>query len=41
MFIFNSYLSEDELLPVIGDLHPSERYYAKQQAEYGIMEVLY
>ncbi|XP_042469180.1 calumenin-like [Zingiber officinale] len=34
----DSYLSEDELLPVIGDLHPSERYYAKQQAEYAVME---
>ncbi|XP_029119008.1 uncharacterized protein [Elaeis guineensis] len=27
-------LSEDELLPVIGNLHPSEHYYAKQQADY-------
>lgn len=27
-------LSEDELLPVMGNLHPSERYYAKQQADY-------
>ncbi|KAB1212452.1 Reticulocalbin-2 [Morella rubra] len=28
------YLSDIELLPVIGKLHPSERYYAKQQADY-------
>lgn len=41
MFGFDSYLSEDELLPVIGDLHPSERYYGKQQAEYAITEVFY
>lgn len=34
-----SYLSEDELIPVIGDLHPSEHYYAKQQADYVISEV--
>ncbi|KAG6501891.1 calumenin-like [Zingiber officinale] len=34
----DGYLSKDELLPVIGDLHPSERYYAKQQAEYAITE---
>ncbi|URE43291.1 calcium-binding EF hand family protein [Musa troglodytarum] len=34
----DGYLSEDELIPVIGDLHPSERYYAKQQADYVISE---
>ncbi|XP_047333300.1 calumenin-like [Impatiens glandulifera] len=28
------YLSDTELVPVIGKLHPSERYYAKQQADY-------
>ncbi|XP_058068778.1 uncharacterized protein LOC131218094 isoform X2 [Magnolia sinica] len=28
------YLSADELLPVIDKLHPSEHYYAKQQADY-------
>lgn len=33
------YLSEDELIPVIGDLHPSEHYYAKQQADYVTSEV--
>ncbi|XP_010031375.2 reticulocalbin-2 [Eucalyptus grandis] len=30
----DGYLSDVELLPVIGKLHPSERYYAKQQADY-------
>ncbi|XP_042469572.1 calumenin-like [Zingiber officinale] len=34
----DGFLSEDELLPVIGDIHPSERYYAKQQADYAITE---
>ncbi|RRT47293.1 hypothetical protein B296_00053834 [Ensete ventricosum] len=34
----DGYLSEDELIPVIGDLHPSEHYYAKQQADYVISE---
>lgn len=32
------YLSAEELLPVIGKLHPSERYYAKQQADYIISQ---
>lgn len=31
-------LSEDELLPIIGKLHPSEHYYAKQQADYIISQ---
>lgn len=30
----DGYLSEDEVLQIIGKLHPSERYYAKQQADY-------
>ena len=33
------YLSDVELLPIIGKLHPSERYYAKQQADYIISQV--
>ncbi|MBA0874835.1 hypothetical protein Goshw_022767 [Gossypium schwendimanii] len=31
-------LSDEELLPIIGKLHPSERYYAKQQADYIISQ---
>ncbi|MBA0828924.1 hypothetical protein Goarm_013550, partial [Gossypium armourianum] len=31
-------LSEEELLPIIGKIHPSERYYAKQQADYIISQ---
>ncbi|CAL5210219.1 unnamed protein product [Lathyrus oleraceus] len=34
----DGYLSETELLPIIGKLHPSEYYYAKQQAEYIISQ---
>ncbi|KAF8407415.1 hypothetical protein HHK36_006546 [Tetracentron sinense] len=34
----NGYLTEAELLPIIGKLHPSERYYAKQQADYIISQ---
>ncbi|KAK3009713.1 hypothetical protein RJ639_014566 [Escallonia herrerae] len=34
----DGYLSETEVLPVIGKLHPSERYYAKQQADYIISQ---
>lgn len=30
----DGYLSDVELLPLIGKLHPSEHYYAKQQSEY-------
>jgi len=30
----DGFLSEDELKPVIGTLHPSEYYYANQQADY-------
>ncbi|CAL9762243.1 unnamed protein product [Musa acuminata subsp. burmannicoides] len=30
----DGFLSADELKPVIHNLHPSERYYAKQQADY-------
>ncbi|KAH8507918.1 hypothetical protein Peur_049902 [Populus x canadensis] len=30
----DGFLSDIELLPIIGKLHPSERYYAKQQADY-------
>ncbi|MBA0843162.1 hypothetical protein Goarm_000375 [Gossypium armourianum] len=31
-------LSDEELLPIIGKLHPSERYYAKHQADYIISQ---
>ncbi|PIA35410.1 hypothetical protein AQUCO_03500056v1 [Aquilegia coerulea] len=34
----DGYLSEEELLQIIGKLHPSERYYAKQQADYIIQQ---
>ncbi|PON68187.1 Parvalbumin [Parasponia andersonii] len=34
----DGFLSDLELLPVIGKLHPSERYYAKQQADYIISQ---
>ncbi|KAL5543042.1 hypothetical protein UlMin_010752 [Ulmus minor] len=34
----DGFLSDVELLPVIGKLHPSERYYAKQQADYIISQ---
>ncbi|XP_077254219.1 calcium-binding EF hand family protein [Tasmannia lanceolata] len=34
----DGYLSEEELLPIIDRLHPSERYYAKQQADYVITQ---
>ncbi|GMY18593.1 reticulocalbin-2 [Fagus crenata] len=34
----DGYLSDVELLPVIGKLHPSERYYAKQQSDYIISQ---
>ncbi|KAK8928751.1 Calmodulin-like protein 3 [Platanthera zijinensis] len=30
----DGFLTEDELMPVIGNLHPSEHFYAKQQADY-------
>lgn len=30
----DGFLSEDEIRPVIGTLHPSEHFYAKQQADY-------
>lgn len=39
-FAFHSHLSDEELLPIIGKIHPSEHYYAKQQAEYIIQQVL-
>ncbi|KAK2635813.1 hypothetical protein Ddye_030605 [Dipteronia dyeriana] len=34
----DGYLSDVELLPIIGKLHPSERYYAKQQTDYIISQ---
>lgn len=34
----DGYLSEEEVLQIIGKLHPSERYYAKQQADYIISQ---
>lgn len=36
---FSRHLSDVELLPIIGKIHPSERYYAKQQADYFISQV--
>ena len=33
------FLSEEEIKPVLDNLHPSDRYYAKQQAEHTISEV--
>lgn len=30
----HGYLSDAELLPIIGKIHPTEEYYAKQQSEY-------
>ncbi|KAL8053194.1 hypothetical protein ABFS82_05G056400 [Erythranthe guttata] len=30
----DGYLSDVEILPIIGKVHPSERYYAKQQTDY-------
>jgi hypothetical protein len=33
------FLSDVELLHIIGKLHPSERYYAKQQADYILSQV--
>jgi hypothetical protein len=32
-------LSVDDLKPIIGNLHPSENFYAKQQAGYVISQV--
>ncbi|GKU90899.1 hypothetical protein SLEP1_g4843 [Rubroshorea leprosula] len=34
----DKHLSDVELLPIIGKLHPSEHYYAKQQADYTISQ---
>ncbi|KAL6187291.1 hypothetical protein ACLB2K_038691 [Fragaria x ananassa] len=34
----DGYLSDAELLPIIGKIHPSEHYYAKQQADYIISQ---
>ncbi|KAJ6822982.1 developmentally-regulated G-protein 2 [Iris pallida] len=34
----DGFLSEDELKAVIGNLHPSEHYYAKQQADYALSQ---
>ncbi|XP_077216893.1 uncharacterized protein LOC143851372 [Tasmannia lanceolata] len=34
----DGYLSEEDLLPIIDKLHPSERYYAKQQTDYVISQ---
>lgn len=39
LFIYLQLLLEDELIPVIDDLHLSEHYFAKQQADCGISEV--
>lgn len=36
---FSRLLSEEELKSVIGIIHPSEHYYAKQQAERALEEV--
>lgn len=34
----DGYLSDTEMLDIIGKIHPSERYYAKQQADYTITQ---
>ncbi|KAL3502339.1 hypothetical protein ACH5RR_036788, partial [Cinchona calisaya] len=34
----DGFLSDAELLPIIGKLHPTEHYYAKQQADYIIQQ---
>ncbi|KAG9131826.1 hypothetical protein Leryth_016555 [Lithospermum erythrorhizon] len=34
----DGFLSDVELMPIIEKLHPSERYYAKQQADYTIQQ---
>ncbi|XP_010555454.1 PREDICTED: uncharacterized protein LOC104824953 [Tarenaya hassleriana] len=34
----DGYLSDAELLPIITKIHPTERYYAKQQADYIISQ---
>ncbi|KAB2624014.1 calumenin [Pyrus ussuriensis x Pyrus communis] len=34
----DGYLSDEEILPIIGKIHPSEHYYAKQQADYIISQ---
>ncbi|XP_010452869.1 PREDICTED: calumenin-A-like [Camelina sativa] len=34
----DGYLSDVELLPIISKIHPTERYYAKQQADYIISQ---
>ncbi|XP_022993500.1 calumenin-like [Cucurbita maxima] len=34
----DGHLSDEELLPIIGKIHPSENYYAEQQAEYIIQQ---
>lgn len=34
----DGYLSDEEMLPIIGKIHPSEHYYAKQQADYIISQ---
>lgn len=34
----DGFLTVDEIQPVIGNLHPSERFYAKQQAEYVLQQ---
>lgn len=42
MLIFGTwyrFLSGDDLVGVIGKIHHSERYYAKQQADYALSEV--
>ncbi|KAE8672737.1 hypothetical protein F3Y22_tig00111834pilonHSYRG00051 [Hibiscus syriacus] len=36
--LFNRLLSDEELLPIIGKIHPSERNYAKQQSDYIISQ---
>ncbi|XP_044491582.1 calumenin-B-like [Mangifera indica] len=34
----DGFLADVELIPIIGKIHPSERYYAKQQADYIISQ---
>lgn len=37
-FVFR-FLSADELKPVLDNIHPSERFYAKQQADHMMSQV--
>lgn len=40
-FVCSRTLSAVELLPIIGKLHPSEHYYAKQQTDHIMNQVFF